>query len=155
MKQLLTLLVLAVSLFAVNVGDTAPAFSGKTITGEKVTSETATPKMYVFWATWCHACKEEIPSVQKLYDEFNPQGLDVVAVNVGVNDSEKRASKFAAKYKMNYPILFDTGSTITRKYGVQGTPTIIIVDANGVVRYRDHSVPTNLGEHFESLLAQK
>ncbi len=151
MKQILFLLLLTLSLFAIDVGETAPVISGTTIKGDQLSFENGSPKLLIFWATWCPVCKEEIPHVKELQEKFGPKGLEILAINVGVNDSEKRTRAFMKKYKMNYPVLFDTGSKITKKYGVQGTPTVMIVDSEGIVRYKSASLPKDLENHFDSL----
>ncbi len=151
MKQILFLLLLTLSLFAIDVGETAPVISGTTIKGDQLSFENGSPELLIFWATWCPVCKEEIPHVKELQEKFGPKGLEILAINVGVNDSEKRTKAFMKKYKMNYPVLFDTGSKITKKYGVQGTPTVMIVDSEGVVRYKSASLPKDLENHFDSL----
>ncbi len=159
MKLQLTGLLILLSLFssfALDVNDQAKPFSLKTLGGETFTlaadGSDSGPTLLVFWATWCAVCKEEIPHVQEIANSFKEKGLRVLAINVGVNDSEKRAGKFKQKYKMNYPISFDTGSKVTKEYGVMGTPTVMIIDKGGVVRYKASSLPEKLHEHYDSLM---
>jgi peroxiredoxin len=75
-----------------------------------------------------------------------------LAINVGINDSEARAKRYAKKYKISYPVAFDEESRVTKLFNVQGTPTIIITDRRGIVRYRSGAYPDDLAEHFESLI---
>lgn len=156
MKTILLLITLFTFTFALDVGEKAPAFLMKTVNGDSFeqlsNGEDSGPAMLIFWATWCPVCKEEIPHVKEIKEEFSKKGLRVLAVNVGVNDSEARVQKFRAKYKMDYPVSFDSGSKVTKQYGVMGTPTVMIIDKNGVVKYKSPSLPDNLGEHFDSLL---
>ncbi len=156
MKTLLLLITIITFTFALDVGDKAPAFSMKTVSGDSFdllsNSEDSGPTMLIFWATWCPACKEEIPHVKEIKEKFSKKGLRVLAVNVGVNDSQARVQKFKAKYKMNYPVSFDKGSKITKEYGVMGTPTVMMIDKNGVVKYKSPALPDNLEKHFDSLL---
>ncbi len=140
---------------AVSVGQAAPEFSLKTMDGSDFSVKGASenkPVMMVFWATWCPVCREEIPGVREVYARFAPKGLRVIAVNVGVNDSVKRMEKYVGRYDIPYPVAFDRGSKVTRRFGVQGTPTVIIVDAKGIVRYRSAALPEDLEEHFDGLM---
>lgn len=140
---------------AAAVGQAAPEFTLTTMDGVEFSGGNASgksPVMMVFWATWCPVCREEIPGVKELYARFAPKGLKLIAVNVGVNDSVKRMEKYVKKYDITYPVAFDTGSKVTRRFGVQGTPTVIIVDAKGIVRYRSAALPDDLGEHFDALM---
>lgn len=141
--------------FAVNVEDAAPSFEINTIDGKRFSTEDVVgnaPLFLVFWATWCPVCKEEIPKLQDIYSTFRPRGMEVLAVNVGINDSEEKVLRYIKKYGLDYPVAFDNGSRITRSYGVLGTPTIVIVDRRGVVRYSGASVPDDLDDHFRDLM---
>ena len=35
-----------------------------------------------FWATWCPPCREEMDSMQQLYDKFKTSGFEIIAVNL-------------------------------------------------------------------------
>lgn len=140
---------------ALEVGDEVPSFKIKTVDGKSFEMDKLRGKsslFLVFWATWCPVCKEEIPKVKSLYLSFNPKGMEFLAINVGINDSEKKVIKYKKKYGLDYPTAFDAGSVVTKSFGVMGTPTIIIVDRQGVVRYKGGAVPDNLGDHFEQLM---
>ncbi len=150
----LLLLCTAASGFALEVGEAAPAFSLTSSEGASLNLDDFKdkgPLMMVFWATWCPVCKEEIPQIKKIADEFGPRGLAVVGVNVGVNDSPRKMAAYKKKYNLDYPVAFDKGSRVTKTFGVVGTPTIMILDKRGVVRYRSAAVPDDLGEHFARL----
>ncbi len=156
MKSILVLLTLLSFTFGLEIGDKAPSFSLNTMEGNSFTQlsdgSDSGPVMLIFWATWCPSCKEEIPHVRDIHESFTSKGLRVLAINVGVNDSQKRVQKFSEKYKMSYPVTFDAGSKVTKEYGVMGTPTVMIIDQQGIVRYKSSVLPENLEDHFESLL---
>jgi peroxiredoxin len=140
---------------AVGVGDPLPDIEAETLDGKKFSSKALIDDksiFVVFWTTWCPQCLLEIPKIKKSYSEYAPKGMSFVAVNAGVNDSEAKAKKYVERFEIPYPVVFDTGSKITRKLGVKGVPTVIIVDKNGVIRYRANLAPENLGEHFEKLM---
>ncbi len=146
-------------LHATNIGEQIPAFEVTTLDGTVMDSSKIIgkkPLFLVFWATWCPNCKREIPHINQLAEEFGPQsgktnGMEFLGVNVGVNDSEKKVRRYAKKYTMDYPIFFDNDSSLTQRFHVSGTPTIIIVDKSGIVRYRDVSPPEDLASHFADL----
>jgi len=150
----LGLLLFPIALQAADVGDKMPSFSITTLDGKLVESSKLIgkkPVFFVFWATWCPNCKAEIPHINEMDKEFTPLGMEFVGVNVGVNDSVKKVQRFAKKYKIHYPLYFDKGSQLTRKFKVSGTPTVIIVDKGGIVRYRGVSPPMDLAQNFDEL----
>jgi len=143
------------SALSVKVGEESPSIEVKTIDNRTIRSDEIKgkkPLFLIFWATWCSACKEEIPKLNEIYSAFEPKGLELLAINVGINDSLARVKRYIKKYKITYPVAFEGGKQATKLFGVQGTPTIIIVDRQGIVRYRSASVPDDLDEHFQELI---
>ncbi len=141
--------------FASGVGDVSPEFELKTLEGIEFNSKThknQNSMMLIFWATWCPNCKREIPTINQIHNNYKSKGMEVLAINVGVNDSISRTKKYRKKYGISYPVAFDSSSHISRKFKVQGTPTIIIVDKKGVIRYRSTNVPEDLNTHFKALM---
>jgi peroxiredoxin len=140
---------------SVEIGDETPSFVLETINNRVFRSEEMkgkNPLFLVFWATWCRNCKEEIPALKAIYSSFELKGMEFLAINVGVNDSLARVKRYAKKYKITYPMVFEGGNRVMKLFGVRGTPTIIIVDRQGVVRYKSASVPDDLDEHFQNLI---
>lgn len=152
---LMLLLVAATPAWSLGVGEAAPDFKLTTLDGKPVALadfKGKKPLMLIFWASWCPACKKEIPQVNRLAADFGPKGLAVLGVNVGVNDSAAKAMAYRDKYGLDYPVAFDEGSKVTRAFGVAGTPTVVIADKSGIVRYRGSAVPDDLMQHFARLM---
>lgn len=152
---LFILTVWPVSSHALSVGEKAPEYSIATLNGDKLSSADTSgknPVMMVFWATWCPHCKDEIPGINRIHKKFKPKGLKVVGVNVGINDSARRVKKYVKKYKIDYPVAYDKGAAVTKRFGVQGTPTVIIIDRKGTMRYRANALPDDLEKHFDALM---
>ncbi|MDQ7005238.1 MAG: redoxin domain-containing protein [Ghiorsea sp.] len=85
-----------------------------------------------FWATWCPPCREEVPSMVRLYDQFKDQGFEIVAVSVDKRYDD--VVQFVAEQNMTFMVLHDVDSTVSQNYGVFRYPESFIVDRNGVVR---------------------
>jgi len=84
-----------------------------------------------FWATWCPPCREEMPSMQRLYDELASEGLEILAVNVLEN--EEAAQAFIDEQGFTYPVLLDVDGRVMTRYGVRAYPTTYLVDREGYV----------------------
>ena len=85
-----------------------------------------------FWATWCPPCREEMPSMERLYRDYKDQGLVILAVNVDDN-GKKAVGRFLQKTPHSFPILLDSESLVRNSYGVFRFPESFIIDRNGIV----------------------
>lgn len=84
-----------------------------------------------FWATWCPPCREEMPSMQLLYDELREEGLEMLAVNVLEN--RETAQEFIDEQGFTYPVLLDRDGRVMLRYGVRAYPTTYLIDREGYV----------------------
>ena len=95
-----------------------------------------------FWATWCGPCKIEIPGFIALYDKYKSQGFEVVSVVL--LDKFENAGPFAAKMKMNYPVLDGDPQQdkIDDAYGpLFGLPMSFIISRDGRVCQKHLGLP--------------
>jgi len=75
-----------------------PDFNLKNLEGESVTLSEFQGKenvLLVFGATWCFYCTTEIPELNKLYDEFDGQGLKILNIDIG--EPRRRVLKYSKK----------------------------------------------------------
>lgn len=87
-----------------------------------------------FWAAWCAPCREEMPSMQRLYQEFRGQGFEIVGVNV--KDRRADALAFLRKLEITYPVVLDPEGKVGELYGAFGMPLTYLIDRRGVVLAR-------------------
>ena len=109
--------------------------------------------MLIFWASWCPTCKTEVPKINQLAEKFKGRGMEFIAVNVGFNDSVERAQAFVKKTGMLYPVFFDATGVVTEQYRLQGVPTVIIADKQGVIQFRNYGAPDISEANFAQLMA--
>ena len=79
-----------------------------------------------FWASWCVPCREEMPNLERTWQEFRTQGVVVLGINVA--DDYDDAAAFLKKLAITYPNVFDPEQTRLRAYGVVGLPTTFFLD---------------------------
>ncbi len=92
------------------------------------------PVWIVFWATWCPPCQAETPDIQRAYEAYAGDGLEIIAINVEEPPEEIRA--YAQTYGLTYPIALDPDASIFRRYGVFGLPTHYFIRPDGIIRDR-------------------
>jgi peroxiredoxin len=81
-----------------------------------------------FWATWCPPCRKEIPDLEALYRRFKGQSLVVLGIS---DDDATKVRAFARHEKIGYPVLLDSGRTVTKLYSVVGIPMSFVYDRGG------------------------
>ena len=135
-------------------GDQLQSFTATDMNGQHVDlaeSLGRQPIMLVFWASWCPQCKVEVPKVNELFEKYRNRGMYFLGINVGHNDSERRASQFINKTGMAYPVIYDNDHVLGREYGVQGVPTVLIVNRQGLIVFRGYGVPDITEKQFLQL----
>ncbi len=145
-------------LFPVAVGMDAPAVTGKTIHAPIGTKTLADYKGKVvllnIWATWCGPCRDEMPSMERLYKEFGPQGLEIVAVSVDDPGTEETIREFVKKYGITFEILHDPEKKTAQKYQVTGYPESFIIGKEGTIRRKVFAATDWSSETNRSLLRE-
>ena len=87
-----------------------------------------------FWATWCTPCREEMPAMERLFQQFKDKGFVILAVSV--KDSRKDALAFVKELKLTYPIALDPEGKVGLLYGAWGLPATYLIDPKGIVLAR-------------------
>lgn len=139
MKYFLTALIFlfTTSLFA-QEGKIAPGFRLENLDGDIISLEDSLgdgPILISFWATWCKPCIEELPEIEKIYDELKDQGLKAFAISVDGERSVAKVEPFVKAKKLSIPVLLDTNSDVARIYYATTVPFTVIIDSKGEIVY--------------------
>ena len=84
------------------------------------------------WATWCLPCREEMPSMQKLYDSLGTRGFRIAALSIDEGSPED-VTAFAQKLGLTFDILHDRSGSVERLYQTTGVPESFLLDRRGVL----------------------
>ena len=138
-------------------GFLAPDFSLQTSDGEMITLSDlrGQPVLINLWATWCPPCRAEMPTIQKLYDEYKDQGFVVLAVNMTYQDNPSAVLPFAQENKLTFPILMEGTGKVANKYELRSLPSSFFIDRDGFVQAVEIGGPMSealLRTHIESIL---
>ncbi len=103
------------------------------LAGARVRLSALTGKIVLlnFWATWCPACRAEMPSMQKVYQALRAEGLEILAVNLGEDGKTVRA--FAKQQGLGFPIALDSDGSVGTQYGAHALPTTLLLDRHGLI----------------------
>jgi len=128
-------------------GKPAPALAGFAIPKGK-------PALLFFWAHWCPDCKAEAADLKKLKAEFVPKGLVFLAPTQkygyaagGKDASPEAETRYIEQVRQSfYTGLIDAPAVVNeenfRVWGASTTPTLALVDRNGIVRmYHPGALP--------------
>ena len=83
-----------------------------------------------FWATWCSACVNEMPALEKLYEEYGDK-IQIIAVNTA--ESKETADQFIEKQNYHFPVGYVEDSEVSSKYPSVGIPYTLIIGKDGRV----------------------
>ncbi|MFO7765830.1 MAG: TlpA disulfide reductase family protein [Pelovirga sp.] len=119
---------------SVTVGEAAPDFTLVNMDGEEVSLSDYRGQVVIlnFWATWCPPCREEKPTMERLYQKYQDEGLVFLAINVEA-DGHQVVSQYLLNNSYTLPILLDAKAEVQGLYGVFRYPESFIIDRNGVV----------------------
>jgi cytochrome c biogenesis protein CcmG, thiol:disulfide interchange protein DsbE len=114
----------------------APEFTLADLAGREVRLGALRGKgvLLSFWASWCVPCKEEMPLIEHLAAEFEPDGLVVWGIT---NESAEKARAWLDQQPFRLPTLVDASREVFQDYEAEKIPVSVIVDRRGrVVSYR-------------------
>jgi peroxiredoxin len=84
-----------------------------------------------FWATWCPPCREEMPAMERLWQQHRDRGFVLIAVSLDADGGQVKP--FATEHKLTFPIGLDAKLEVANLYGIRALPASFIVDRHGQV----------------------
>jgi peroxiredoxin len=130
----------------VEVGGPAPEINARDLEGNPVSIVDYRGRVVLLniWATWCTPCKEEMPSMQALYERLQGEDFEILAVSIDrapadydpSNPLGGKLRSFADSLGLTFTILHDPQGEITTAYQTTGVPESFILDREGVIAQR-------------------
>ncbi|HXI11248.1 MAG TPA: redoxin domain-containing protein [Thermoanaerobaculia bacterium] len=127
----------------------APDFSITTSEGEHLTLEDLRGKVVVldFWGTWCPPCVASVPSLRNLRKRYEKEP-SFMLVGISSDPEEEPWRTFIAKNKMVWPQYRDRDRQIQRAFGVSAFPTYVVIDQEGIIRFRTSGTSWERSAHL-------
>jgi peroxiredoxin len=118
-----------------HVGSAAPdvdllGLDGKRLTLAKYRGK---PVWVNFFATWCPPCKDELPEIERRYQ--NGRMRDLVVLGVDQQERTAQIKPFIARFGLRYPVVIDASGQGAITYDLIALPTSVFIDRTGVVRF--------------------
>lgn len=127
-------------------GDKAPDFALKNLAGETVelSGFSGEKVMLLFFTTWCHVCAEQWNELDLALSEGLMENINIVAVNLTKEEQSKNNVLQYAESLLssNVTVLMDEEGAAQEKYKVFGVPTVLLIDEEGIIDSRLHSLTT-------------
>ena len=132
----------------------APSFRLESVTGGHVELDSLLirgPVLLNFWASWCKSCKDELPDIHRIKEEFEKKGLSVVTVTIDNPSAVRRAVSFLRTRDLNLMLLKDSDMRVFKSYGGTNTvPFTFLIDTERTVRFSKRS-HTDYKELFKEI----
>ncbi len=133
---------------AVGESGKAPEFTFTGLQGNAVRLSELRGKVVIleFWATWCPPCREAVPELNKVSENFHDKNVQLLGIAVDKGgDALSKVSAFVKEHAVVYPVMVDSGS-VNVAYGVSGIPVMFIIDKEGRVVKRHMGFSPSLAE---------
>ena len=137
------------------IGKPGPALTLRTIDGQKIDLARLYGKKPVYlklWATWCTPCRAQMPGFEKDYETLGDR-VQVVAVDVGFNDSVEAVKTLRAQLGLKMPIVFDDGA-LGAALNLRVTPQHVVIGRDGKVLYVGNLEDERLHQALDQAIAQ-
>lgn len=87
------------------------------------------PVLLNFWASWCEPCRAEMPALEQLAARYEPQGLQLVAINY--REAEPVVRRFVQTMALQLPVLRDADGAVAQAFGVHIFPGTVGINRQG------------------------
>jgi cytochrome c-type biogenesis protein len=122
----------------IEIGKPAPRYAATTLSGDSASIAGFAGKVVLLniWATWCHPCRDEIPYLEKLYEQHRADGFEIIGVSVDARGQDAEIREFVQEFRMTYPIWHDPDERVQSTFLAIGVPASYLIDRRGVLRWR-------------------
>ena len=120
----------------IKVGNSAPdtlLYNLNTAEGEMLSDHLGKTIILNFWGTWCAPCKEEMPDLASIYNEYKDE-VSVIAVNMTETEkNELQALDFQKEYDLPFDVYQDVNGMVSSMFQIKPIPTTFIINEKGVI----------------------
>ncbi|MDA8417028.1 MAG: copper chaperone PCu(A)C [Betaproteobacteria bacterium] len=139
---------------AIDIGDAVTSYRIPLQGGGEVTAQTQKQRVTLlhFWASWCVPCRAEMPRLDKLYQRYHAQGLDIVAIDMDTPDGVSAAQAMMKQHR--FPWALADQSEVAEFGRIWRLPLSILIDRQGKVRQNAWAADDDQGLSEATLVSQ-
>jgi peroxiredoxin len=118
------------------IGAPAPQLTAKELDGSGFNLHALRGKLVIvhFWATWCPACREEMPALDSFYRQYHAKGVEVIAVSADMSRKRDDVADFMKAYAFPAAML---GEVTENGFGrPEELPVTYIIGPDGTLRFK-------------------
>ena len=132
----------------------APEFQLQTLAGEPYSKASlqGRPTLLVFWAPWCRYCQMELPILAKFYQSHKPDQLQVLTI--AFSDTRAHVEEYVTANPDTFliPTAYDQDNEVAQAFGVNATPTFVVMDAEGEMILAHRGAGINQNPQYQKFL---
>jgi len=89
-----------------------------------------------FFTTWCPACKQEKPSLQKLHQYLSKKDNNIKVVSIAVKENLTTVKNFIKEHSYTFPVFLDADGKLARQFKVSSIPVTFLISEDGQIKKR-------------------
>lgn len=109
-------------------------FTMATVDGDEITLSDLQGQWVVvnFWATWCGPCRDEMPVLQAIHNDFD----NLIVLGINQRETIDEIRPFVDEFEITFPVLIDPPDQTLLDYQVIGLPQTLVVNPDGIIVWR-------------------
>ncbi len=113
-------------------------FTVKDLSGKKVDFKELQGKVIFLnlWATWCGPCRSEMASIQKLYDQVDPDKILFVMLSLDKDSQLEKVKAYVASRSFTFPVYMPSGY-LADQLQVPSIPTTFVITKEGIIDLKE------------------
>ncbi|MGL4608883.1 MAG: TlpA family protein disulfide reductase [Trueperaceae bacterium] len=99
------------------------------------------PMIINFWASWCAPCREEMPVLEKGWQDYG-DGVMFIGIQTQDKGNRQEGEALMDEFNLTFPSLIDDDSRTSIQYALYGVPETFFVRADGTLLFQSKGVIT-------------
>jgi len=158
MKKVLLVIIgimmISSSVFGLETGDDAATFANMNLSGKFLLSKNYVGKSWIiidFFATYCVPCKEEIPELEVLLEEFGDDNLQCFVMATD-KEGSSRVEPYFQETPTSLTVLIDRYMVTAKRFTVDSIPTVFLISPEGKIEFKSIGYSEKAIEEMRAIL---